>query len=435
MVKTRRGWYLTDIKTDQNDKRIKDEKEDALEASRAEIVKRGDNKIVRRRLQAEQREAALVEELLNAQKAVEAKQEEIEVTHRLAAELSRRKNEEDIKRALKFDYIKSFAQSPTRCALKEAQSHLIEEKVRLEANQVELLKHWYEDNIFEKLQQAEEKKKQSRRKDLQKQLADNQRRVQQRIIEEKEQDRKMMERAIQKTKEEDAKTREKKENDAIFLRTEMAASIAAKKVWERKYKEALKEEDKRIARIIVEKEAQHEKQLGTKTELRAAREAAIDNVARELLANVCKKKKQEIIDELYREEQRNKWMKKSVRPAPKKQCDIAESFKEIMKQKADRKARDEVIDAAFIQYSAELQKKDIKKQREDDNARYAKKIQYGKELKEVITNNRVNYAMSILKRQAEIFAQDKNTNQLTAMSIKQFNDKNDNNKDCKKKDN
>ncbi|XP_018059910.1 PREDICTED: meiosis-specific nuclear structural protein 1-like [Atta colombica] len=375
-MKTRRGWYLMDTKTDENDKRIKDEKEDVLEASRAVIVKRGDNKIARRRLQAEQREAALMEELSNAQKAVEAKQQEIEVTHRLAAELSRRKNEE-VKHALKHDYIKSFALSPTSCGLKEVQSHLIEEKVRLEANQAELLKHWHEDKIFEKLQQAEdEKKKQSRRKDLQNQLADNQRRVQQRRTEEKEQDRKMIEQAIQKTQEEDAKTREKKKNNAIFFRTEMAAAIAAKKVWERKYKEALKEEDKKIARIIVEKEARHEKQLDTKTELRAAREAAIDNVARELLANVCKeKKKQEIIDELYREEQRNKWMKESVRPVSKRQCDIAESFKE----KAERKAKDEAIDAAFVQYLTELQKKDIKKQREDDKARYAKSRSGGEE--------------------------------------------------------
>ena len=43
--------------------------------------------------------------------------------------------------------------------------------------------------------------------------------------------------------------------------------------------------------------------------------------------------------------------------------------------------------------------------------------------------------MNILERQAEIFAQekDKNANQLTATSVKQSNDKNDNNKDCKKK--
>lgn len=42
------------------------------------------------------------------------------------------------------------------------------------------------------------------------------------------------------------------------------------------------------------------------------------------------------------------------------------------KQKAERKARDEAIDAAFAQYLVELGKKDIEKQKEDDNIRYAK---------------------------------------------------------------
>jgi len=92
MVKTRRGWYLVDVKTDEADKRIKDEKEAALEARRASMVKRCDNKIARRHSQAEQREAALAEELSRAQATVDAKQEEIEVAHRLAAELSRRKS-------------------------------------------------------------------------------------------------------------------------------------------------------------------------------------------------------------------------------------------------------------------------------------------------------------------------------------------------------
>jgi len=92
MVKTRRGWYLVDIKTDEADKRIKDEKEAALEARRASMVKRCDNKIARRRSQAKQREAALTEELSRAQATVEAKQKEMEVAQKLAAELSRRKS-------------------------------------------------------------------------------------------------------------------------------------------------------------------------------------------------------------------------------------------------------------------------------------------------------------------------------------------------------
>lgn len=146
--------------------------------------------------------------------------------------------------------------------MNEARSRLIEAKVRLEASQAELSKLWHEDKITEKLQKVkDERKKQNLRDELQNQLADNQRRVQQDRTQEKEQDRKMMERAMRKVQEEDAKTRKKKEN-VIFLKAEMAASLAAKNAWERKYKEALKDEDERIARVIAEKEARQKKQLG-----------------------------------------------------------------------------------------------------------------------------------------------------------------------------
>lgn len=41
--------------------------------------------------------------------------------------------------------------------------------------------------------------------------------------------------------------------------------------------------------------------------------------------------------------------------------------------------------------------------------------------------------MNILERQSEIHAHDKDANQLTATNIKQFNNKNDNNKITRKK--
>lgn len=64
---------------------------------------------------------------------------------------------------------------------------------------------------------------------------------------------------------------------------------------------------------------------------------------------------------------------------------------------------------------------------------YFTEIQYGKELKEVIMNNRVTYGMDILERQSEISAHDKNSNQLAATSVKQ-SERNDNKvakKECK----
>lgn len=82
-----------DEKTDRNDKRIRDEKKDAS-ARRISMVKRSDQKRALRRSQAEQREAILEEKLSRARAAVEAKKEEIELAHKLAAELSRRRSKD-----------------------------------------------------------------------------------------------------------------------------------------------------------------------------------------------------------------------------------------------------------------------------------------------------------------------------------------------------
>ncbi|KAM0730592.1 hypothetical protein ACS0PU_002921 [Formica fusca] len=287
MVKTRKGWYLVDIKTDEDDKRKKDEKEIQLEMRRAAMVKRCDAKIARRHLQAEQREICEKEKLLHAQKLIDLKQREIEVTNRLAAELSLRKNEE-----IKLSREKSFTQSLSDCAMKEARSRLIEKKVNLEASQAKLTKLLHQDETVEKLQQAEqEKKKQNLRTDLQRQIMDNRRRIQEKRNKEKEQDRKMIEQTMQKIQEEDARIKKKKDDDMILLREEMTASLAAKDAWEKKYRKALKDEDERISRTVAEKEARQEKLLNMKTELREIREAAIDKVAKKLLDNIYKKKR------------------------------------------------------------------------------------------------------------------------------------------------
>lgn len=170
-----------------------------------------------------------------------------------------------MKRALKSDRAKPAARSPTSRALNEARARLVEEKIRLDAKQAELTRLWHEDKTVEELQRAEEeRKKRSLRDDLQNQLADNRRRVQRGRAEEKERDRRMVERAIRRIREEDAKVRKRKEDDMDLLRADLAMSLAAKKAWERKYKEALRDEDERIARVIAEKEARQAKELRIK---------------------------------------------------------------------------------------------------------------------------------------------------------------------------
>lgn len=174
---------------------------------------------------------------------------------------------EEVKRALKLNQVKSFTRSLPDCATKEARSRLIEKKVNLEASQAKLTQLLHQDETVEKLQQVEqEEKKRNLRADLQSQLADNHRRIQEERNKEKEQDRKMIEQTMRKIQEEDARIKEKKNNDAILLRKEMTASLAAKDAWEKKYKKALEDEDERISRIVAEKEARQEKLLDIKVE-------------------------------------------------------------------------------------------------------------------------------------------------------------------------
>ncbi|XP_050449200.1 meiosis-specific nuclear structural protein 1-like [Cataglyphis hispanica] len=262
-----------------------------LEMSRAELIKQCDAKIARRHLKAKQREICEKEKLLHAQKLIDLKQREIEVTNRLAAELSLRKNEE-IKRGIKLSRAKSFPQSLSDCALKEARSRLIEKKVNFEASQAKLIQLLHQDKTVEKLQQAEqEKKKRNLRTDLQRQIMNNHRRMEEKRNKEKELDRKMIEQTMQKIQEEDARIKKKKANDMILLRKELTASLAAKDAWEKKYKKALKDEDEKISRTVAEKEARQEKLLDMKTEFREMKEAAIDKVAKKLLDNMCKKRR------------------------------------------------------------------------------------------------------------------------------------------------
>jgi len=60
------------------------------------------------------------------------------------------------------------------------------------------------------------------------------------------------------------------------------------------------------------------------------RETAINKVAKKLLDNVCKKREWEkISNELYQEEQKNKWAKEPTILASRKQYAIAEFLKEM----------------------------------------------------------------------------------------------------------
>lgn len=90
MVKVRRGWYLVDLKTETEEFQ-RDQKERDLEWKRTTLMRQCENKIARRRFLAEQQEACEKQRLLQAQRAADLKQKEIETSYKLAIELSRRR--------------------------------------------------------------------------------------------------------------------------------------------------------------------------------------------------------------------------------------------------------------------------------------------------------------------------------------------------------
>lgn len=90
MVKVRKGWYLID-EVDNEEERNKKEKELQLGMRQAAMIERCDNKIARRQLEIE-REILEQKKCSCAQGAIHSNRREIKLTHRLADELSRRKD-------------------------------------------------------------------------------------------------------------------------------------------------------------------------------------------------------------------------------------------------------------------------------------------------------------------------------------------------------
>lgn len=156
--------------------------------------------------------------------------------------------------------IKSSSQPLLNCDLSVARSRLIEERVRTKAKHAELSTLLNQDEGVAR-QEEDERKKRDLRVGLQNQIARNHRRARETKTKEEEQDRKEQEkRKIEKN----SKNKKKEVNSVIFPREDLAASLAARNKWERKYRKALRDEDEIITCMVAEKEARDEKTLNEK---------------------------------------------------------------------------------------------------------------------------------------------------------------------------
>ncbi|XP_046818075.1 meiosis-specific nuclear structural protein 1-like [Vespa crabro] len=389
----------------ESKKMMKDAREDEIELERERIMKKGD--IVRsiRRLDLNRLEIEEKEKLVSSQKARDLRNRQIERSYKLAQELARLKNEEARElRDLKCK--KKLFRSPTACSFVDLQSRLLEEKIKKDSQSIDIIRQWYFDDTLDKMQLAKlEENKLLYRADLQNQIIEK-RRILQEFDEERQRERKIIEQMIDVIHEEDIRAEERKKEIQTCLQAEKEATFEARKVWKDIQKAAINEENKKIAEIIVEKEVEHKRQMEKKKDISAMREATTEKIARKMLDDEIKmKEKEAICNELYLEKKKTKEAEESLRLALEKRLRAKKILDEMVQYRiaaTEKKMKEQYMEINFTHnlYEKQLKLDEETKQKLEEKRR--KNNQYGEDLRKIIINNKVEYAMKLLKKQKDI---------------------------------
>ncbi|XP_035722835.1 meiosis-specific nuclear structural protein 1-like [Vespa mandarinia] len=389
----------------ESKKMMKDAREDEIELERERIMKKGD--IVRsiRRLDLNRLEIEEKEKLVSSQKARDLRNRQIERSYKLAQELARLKNEEARElRDLKCK--KKLFRSPTACSFVDLQSRLLEEKIKKDSQSIDIIRQWYFDDTLDKMQLAKlEENKLLYRADLQNQIIEK-RRILREFDEERQRERKIIEQMIDVIHEEDIRAEERKKEIQTCLQAEKEATFEAKKVWKDIQKATINEENKKIAEIIVEKEIEHKRQMEKKKDISAMREATTEKIARKMLDDEIKmKEKEAICNELYLEKKKTKEAEESLRLALEKRLRAKKILDEMVQYRiaaTEKKMKEQYMEINFTHnlYEKQLKLDEEAKQKLEEKRR--KNNQYGEDLRKIIINNKVEYAMKLLKKQKDI---------------------------------
>ncbi|XP_047351413.1 meiosis-specific nuclear structural protein 1-like [Vespa velutina] len=389
----------------ESKKMMKDAREDQIELERERIMKKGD--IVRsiRRLDLNRLEIEEKEKLVSSQKAQDLRNRQIERSFKLAQELARLKNEEARElRDLKCK--KKLFRSPTACSFVDIQSRLLEEKIKKDSQSIDIIRQWYSDDTMDKMQLAKlEENKLLYRADLQNQIIEK-RRILREFDEERQRERKIIEQMIDVIHEEDIRAEERKKEIQTCLQAEKEAIFEARKVWKDIQKAAINEENKKIAEIIVEKEVEHKRQMEKKKDISAMREAMTEKIARKMLDDEIKmKEKEAICNELYLEKKKTKEAEESLRLALEKRLRAKQTLDEMVEYRiaaTEKKMKEQCMEINFTRnlYEKQLKLDEEAKQKLEEKRR--KNNQYGEDLRKIIINNKVEYAMKLLKKQKDI---------------------------------
>ncbi|XP_076241873.1 uncharacterized protein LOC143183931 [Calliopsis andreniformis] len=390
---------IQDEEEDESEKNKKEQKAVEMENRRAAMLMRSDNKRRLRQMHLERKETTEAEKLQRIKEASELKVRQFDLTQRLAKELALRKHyelQEEIKKTKARSKVPLLSSSDVELL----QTRLIEEKKReKELESLKLFDIWHMNEDLNKKKREENKLKY--KKDLQSQMIDNRRR-QREEEEEKHRERKIMEQVGETIMKEDLKAEKYKKKIALLLQAEKDAFLKARQFWKDKRREVLKQEHEETSRILLEKETLHRQEVEKKSDISAVKEAMVDKLAKQLKEEERKKlEREDICRELYLAEKESELTNKAIKLALDKKHSAKELLQDMVRHQkviAEKKAKEDAIDAAFAQYLAEEQRNVDEKEKRKEQARREKMMQYGMELRETIRRNQMQYSRNVPRK-------------------------------------
>ncbi|XP_050483252.1 meiosis-specific nuclear structural protein 1-like [Bombus huntii] len=205
---------------------------------------------------------------------------------------------------------------------------------------------------------------------------------------------------------ENLKAEKRKKEIAALMEAEKDAFLKARRFWKEKRREVLKQEHDEILRIIAKREALQKREAEGKADTQAAKDAMLEKMMSKLMEEEHKRiEREEISRELYLVEKERKLAGEAIKLAMKKKRTARQQLEEMAKTQravAERKAKENAIDAAFAKYLADERKKQEEKEGQKEQARREKVVQYGNELREAIEQNKTQRSKDAGKIRREI---------------------------------
>ncbi|XP_053975608.1 trichohyalin-like [Hylaeus volcanicus] len=383
------------VRSNKSNESIQERKAVEMENRRRALFNRSENKQRLRQAHIERKETIEAIKFHQAKKVFDLKMKQSERAHRLAQELSLRKHfelEEFFKRRRTGDAVSSVSS----CNAEDMEVKLTERRKQEEeeGKDSKLNSVWPYTDDFDFVKQ-ERQKKLNYKRELQNQMIDNCRRHRERE-EEKHRERKLSEDIEKALRVEDLEAEKRKKDTAFLLQFEREAFSKARQIWKNKRREILRREYDDILRMVAKKEVLQKSEFEQKTDTDAKKDAVIKTLAINIKNEEYRKfEREEIYHELYLAEKEDDFSNEALKLTMKKKQTAKQLLQDMarhQKAAAERKAKEDAIDAAFGRYLAEERRKLEEKEKRREQVRREKSMRYGNELREIIRKNRIRHS-------------------------------------------